>query len=47
MDVLKAATTYLNDELAKQSEYQLDEKKQLLITQQLKDVIEVLMAIKL
>ena len=32
--------TYLNDELAKQSEYQLDEKKQPLITQQLKDVIE-------
>lgn len=32
--------TYLNNELAKQSEYQLDEKKQPLITQQLKDVIE-------
>lgn len=32
--------TYINDELAKQSEYQLDKQKQPLITQQLKDVIE-------
>lgn len=39
--------TYLNDELAKQSEYQLDGKKQPLITQQLKDVIEALTAIAL
>ncbi|SBS36268.1 N-formylglutamate amidohydrolase [Marinomonas spartinae] len=39
--------TYLNDELAKQSEYQLDEQKRPFITQQLRDLIEVLMAIKL
>lgn len=32
--------TYINDELAKQSEYQLDETKRPLIQQQLKDVIE-------
>ncbi|BDX01818.1 N-formylglutamate deformylase [Marinomonas pontica] len=39
--------TYINDELAKQSDYQLDERKQLYITQQLKDVIEALTAIAL
>ena len=32
--------TYINDELAKQSEYQLDENKRPYIMQQLKDVIE-------
>ncbi|UTV99055.1 N-formylglutamate deformylase [Marinomonas rhizomae] len=39
--------TYINDELAKESEYQLDKQKQPLITQQLKDVIEALTAIRL
>lgn len=38
--------TYINDELAKQSEYQLDETKQPFIKQQLKDVIETCLNVR-